>query len=272
MAGVEILRTRVRLPDGGEARGFRGHDVQRHAEIDRQVFDARAGELKNLVLDEAVLVHRAAQGDGCIVRADAVRHFTLEVNEDDFGRGDVVRVGEQLLDQLGTALAHAHAAQRAVAGMAVGAEDHAAALGQRFARILVDDRHVRRNVHAAVLLRGGKAEGVVVLVDRTAHGAEAVVAVGQRIGHGEAVKAAGARRLNDTDIGDVVGNQRVKADAQAAFGRGLIVFLQYRIGQRTLMGNGACCFAGHAVYQRYRRIDQRNHRKNPPPVSGIIAR
>ncbi|MPM98522.1 hypothetical protein SDC9_145710 [bioreactor metagenome] len=66
--------------------------------------------------------------------------------------------------------------------MAVGTEDHAASQSQRLAHIHMDDAQVRGNVDAAVFLRGGQAEHVIVFVDGTADRAEAVVAVGHRIG------------------------------------------------------------------------------------------
>ena len=62
------------------------------------------------------------------------------------------------------------------------------------AGVLVDDGLVGGDVDAAVLLGGGQAEDVVVLVDGAAHGAEAVVTVGQHIGHGELLQAAGPGR------------------------------------------------------------------------------
>ena len=91
------------------------------------------------------------------------------------------------------------------------------------AGILVDDGLIGRDVDAAVLLRGGQAEDVVVLVDRPADGAEAVVTVCHHIGHRKLRQTAGLCRLDDADIGDVVRNECVKRDAQLCGIRALTV-------------------------------------------------
>ena len=63
-------------------------------------------------------------------------------------------------------------------------------------------------------MRSGKGKLMVVLVDGAAHRTQRVVAVGQHIRQGELFHAGGARRLDDADVGDVVRDERVKADAQ----------------------------------------------------------
>ena len=127
-----------------------------------------------------------------------------------------MRESEELLDQLGAALAHTHGAQRAVAGVRVGAQDHLTAARQLLACIGVDDRLVGGDVDTAVLLGGGETEDVVILVDGAAHGAQGVVAVGHGIGNGEFLQTGGLGGLDDTHVGDVMGNEAVKLQMELA--------------------------------------------------------
>src|SRR5699024_1811613 len=108
--GEVLLDAPVRRPDGAEAGGLRRHDVYAYAVVHGEVFYAGAGELEDLVLHEAVFVHGAAEREGHIVRADAARGSAGEVDEHDLGVGHVVGVLEELLDDLGPALAYAHGA------------------------------------------------------------------------------------------------------------------------------------------------------------------
>ena len=202
--GEVFLNLLIRLPDGGEAGRLGGHDVDADAVVHREAGDAGSGELQNFIFDEAAVVDCAAERDGDVLRADAAGGLARQVDEDDVRHGDVVGVGEELLDDLRAALADAHRAERAVARVAVGAEDHPAAAGHHLARVLVDDGLIGRDVDAAVFLRGGEAEDMVVLVDRAADGAEAVMTVRHHVGHRERRQAAGPRRLDDADVSDIM--------------------------------------------------------------------
>ena len=223
----------VRLPDGGEAGGLGGHDVDAHAVLDGEARDAGSGELEDAVLDEAALEDGADEGDGHVLRAHAGLGGVLEPHEDGLGLRDVVGALQKLLHELGAAFAHAHGAEGAVAGVAVGAEDHAAAAGHGLAHVLVDDGQVRGNVVAAVLLGSGEAEEVVVLVDGATDGAEAVVAVGEGVGNGEFLQAAGSGGLDDAYEGDVVGGESVKGDVQEAVPVG-----SFAVGPENAGGQG----------------------------------
>ena len=97
--------------------------------------------------------------------------------------------------------------------MGIGAQNHVAAGRQGFACILVDNRLVGRNIDPAILLGGGKAEHMVVLVDGTAHGAQGIVAIGHGIRKRELLQAAGAGRLDNAHIGNVMGHHGIEADA-----------------------------------------------------------
>ncbi len=71
-------------------------------------------------------------------------------------------------------------------------------------------RLICRDVYAAVFLRRGKTEGVIVGVYRAADGAEAVVAVRHHVGHGKFPQSACDGGLNDAYVGYVVGNEAVE--------------------------------------------------------------
>ena len=146
--------------------------------------------------------------------ADAPAGGAGQVYQHHLRGGDIIGIGEQLFHQLRAALAHAHGAKGAVTGMAVRAQDHAAATAHGLPGVAVDDALVGGHVDAAVFFRGGQAEHMVVLVDGAANGAKAVVAIGHGIGQGEAFHAAGPGALDDAHIGDIVGDQLIEPDPQ----------------------------------------------------------
>ena len=84
------------------------------------------------------------------MRTDAVGNFTRQPDEHDLRLCYIVGVLQQLLDKLWSAFADAHGADGAVAGMAVGTEQHFAAAGHHLARVLVNDCLICRYVIAAV--------------------------------------------------------------------------------------------------------------------------
>ena len=204
------LRVVVCAPDGGETCGLGRHDVHAVAVIGRHALDAGADELHDLVFYVAVFKHRTDDGKRDVLRAHARARLAGEVHRHNAGVRDIVRVFKQLLDELAAAFADGHGAERTVARVGIGAENHFAAARHGLAHVLVNDRHVGRHINAAVFARGGKAEHVVVLVDGAAHGAQAVVAVCEHVGDGELLHAGGARRLNDADERDVVRGERIK--------------------------------------------------------------
>ena len=204
MHPVILLNLLVGNPDRAEAGGLGGHHVDSVTEVGREGSHARAGELKHLVLHETVLEHGLDEGDGHVVRADTLLRLAFEPNQHNLRSVDVPSVVEELLHKLTATFAHTHAAERAVAGVAVGTEDHAATAGESLADILMNNRLVGRNIDTTVLLGGGESEDMVVLVDGTADSAQRVVAVGHRVRDRELVKSAGAGCLDNSDISDVV--------------------------------------------------------------------
>ncbi len=261
MEGQIVRHGFVRLPDGAETGRLRGHHVDADAVVHRQAGHGGTGELQHLVFHEAVLIRCAAQGDGHVVGADAAGRLAGEPHQNDLRRGDVVGVPQQLLDDLGTALPHAHGTQRAVARVAVGAKDHAAAAAHHLPGVLVDDGLVGGDVVTAVLHGGGQAEHVVVLVDGAAHGAQAVVAVGQHVGHREFRHAAGLSGLDDAHVGDVVGDETVKGQVQQAVPRRLVVAAEDLVGHGPVT-QGRCGSLGgrrHPVLQGDAAVVQLDH-------------
>ena len=259
---IEAPGDLVGLPDGGKTGGLGGHHVDAVAEVDGQALDTGACELQHAVVDKAAFKGGLHQGNGHVVGADALPGRTGEVYQHHLGHGGIPGVLQQLLGQLRAALAHGHGAQGAVAGVGVGAQDHGAALGHLLPGIGVDDALVGGNIDAAVLLGGGQAEHVVILVDGAAHGAQAVVTVGQGVGNGELLHAGGPGLLDDAHIGDVVGHHGVEADAQLHGVRGHVVSLQDLPGHGPaagfLLGRGRS-FLGNAVYQVHAVVGELDH-------------
>ena len=259
---VEAPGDLVGLPDGGQTRGLGGHHVDAIAEVDGQALDAGACKLQNAVVHKAAFKGGLHQGDGHVVGADALPGLAGEIHQHHLGHGGVPGVLQQLLGQLRAALAHGHGAQGTIAGVGVGAQDHGAALGHLLPGVGVDHALVGGDVDAAVLLGGGQAEHMVVLVDGAAHGAQAVVTVGQGIGNGEFLHAGGPGLLDDAHIGDVVGHHGVKPDAQLHGIRGLVVGLQDLPGHGPAAGFlpvGGCRLLGDAVYQVHAVVGELDH-------------
>ena len=121
MEGQIVRHGAVRLPDGAEAGRLRCHHIDADAVVHGQAGHGGPGEFQHLILHETVFIHRAAQGDGYVVRANAPGRLAGEPHQNDLRRGDVVGVPQQLLNDLRAALPHAHGAQRTVACVAVGA-------------------------------------------------------------------------------------------------------------------------------------------------------
>ena len=216
MNGEILFDLLVRLPDGAETRSFCSHYINTDAEIHREILDAGARKLKDLIFDKAVFIRCAAKRDGYIVRPHAMGHLARQPDEHNLRLCNIICVLQQLLDKLGAALANAHRADRAIAGVTVGAQDHFAAAGHHFARVLVNDGLIGGHVITAIFDGRGETEDVVVFIDRPADSAEAVVAVGQNIGNRKTRQAAGSGCLDDADVGDIVGDQAVEGDVELA--------------------------------------------------------
>ena len=236
--GQVLLHRAVGFPDGGQAGGFGGHHVDADAVVHGQARDAGAGELQDLVLHKAVFIHGAAEGDGHVVGAHPLGGGTGEVDQHHLGGGDVIGVFQQLLDDLRAALAHPHGADGAVAGVAVGPQDHPPAAGHHLPGVLVDDRLVGGDEVAAILDGGGQAEDMVVLVDGAPYGAQAVVAVGHHVGDRELLQAAGLGGLDDAHVGDVVGDEAVKLQVELTSLLPLVVAAENLIGHGLLPVSG----------------------------------
>ena len=93
--------------------------------------------------------------EGLSLRAHAGARGAGEVDCNDTGVGEVIGALEKLLCKLAAALADGHGAEGAVAGVGVGAEDHAAAAGHGLAVVGVDVCHIGGHIDAAVLVGGG---------------------------------------------------------------------------------------------------------------------
>ena len=237
-----LLRGIVSLPDGRPAGRLGRHDINAVAVISAKIGNAGADKLHDLVLHIAVGVGGGHQRQRDIMGADTGVGLAGQVDGDHAGVGHIVGAADQLLGQLAAALADGHRTQRTVAGVGVRAEDHPAAAGHHFPVIAVDDRHVRRDIDAAVLVRGGQGKLVVVLVDSAADSAETVVAVRHDIGQRKFLHAGGAGRLDDADIGNVVAGHRVEFHAQILHGIACVMGFQDAVGDGALFSLGL----GHA--------------------------
>ena len=211
---IPCLHGVIRYPDGAEAAGFCGHHINADAVIHAHPGNTGSGKLQHLVLHKGIREGLFYQRKGDIMGADAMGNLSCYPHQHHLRGGDVISVFQQLLYQLAAAFTDTHGAVAAVSCVGVAAEDHFSAAGQLLSRKLVDDGLVCRHIDAAVLFRRGKAESMVILIDGAAHRAEAVVAVRQRVGDGKFLQPGSSRCLDDTHIGDVVGDQRIKGEMQ----------------------------------------------------------
>ena len=100
----------------------------------------------------------------------------------------------------------------------------------------MDNSLVGGNIDAAVLLGSRQTEGVVILVDGAADGAQRVVAVGHGIGDGELLQAGGLCGLDDTHKGNIMGDQSVELDLHLLGILALVVGTQDGVGDGFLAG------------------------------------
>ena len=114
---IVVAHLLVCRPDGTEAGRFRRHHVDAVAEIRGKFLHAGAGELKYFIFYEAIFKHSLDQRNGHVVRSHAPPGLAFEPYEHHLRSLDVPRVAQQLFGQFAAAFAHAHAAQRAVAGV-----------------------------------------------------------------------------------------------------------------------------------------------------------
>ena len=239
--GEVILDYLVRLPDRGKARRLGGHNVDTAAHICGKRGNAVTDELKHGIFYKIVGICRTDKRDRNVLRADAGTELARKTNSNNIGIIYIIGLREQLLYKLGAALADCHGTERTVTGVAVGAEKHSAAAAHRFAHKRVDDRLMRGNVDTAVLLCGGKAEEVVVLVYSAAYGAKAVMAVCENVGQGEFGKSACTCGLNDADVGNVVRCERIKLYFKLCIVSGGVVRGEDGICHRSLVRLRALC-------------------------------
>ena len=252
VSDVVTLRDLVGLPDGGEARGLGGHNVDTVAEVDGQVRKAGADELENAVLYKTVAEGFLYKSKCDVVRTDTALRLAGDIYQNHLGHVEIPGVLKKLFYKLGAAFADAHGAESTVAGVRVGAENHIAAGGKFLAGIGVDDGLVRRHIDAAEALGCGQTEDMVILIDGAAHSAEAVVAVGHGIGQRELRESACACRLDDSYVGDVVGNHRVKTYLKPRIVAGGVMGCENAVGDGSLAGlvrRNRSGFLRNAVYQ-----------------------
>ena len=254
-------------PDGGQAGGLGGHNVHADTEVTGQLLHTGADELQNLVLHVAVGEGCGNQSDGHVLRADALLGLAVQIDHNHFGSGHVVGIFQQLLDQLAAAFTNTQTAVSAVTGVGVGTQNHLAAAGQTLTGVLVDNGLIGGNIDAAVFLSGRQAEGMVILVDGAADGAQGVVAVGHGIRNREFLQTGGLGSLDDTHEGDVVGDQSIKLDLHFLGIFALVVSTQNGVGDgffTSFVGSGCVlCLIGIndlSVYQISALFDDFYHR------------
>ena len=232
---IEILHFLVSLPDGGKAGGLRRHDIDPDPEISGKLCDARSGKLQDFVFHIAILENGPDQCQCHILRADTFFRFSGQIDADDLRHIDIISLIQELFHQFRSALADCHAAERAIAGMGIAAQDHGACFCQHFPCELMDHGLVRRNIDAAVFLCAGQAEDMVIFIDGASDSTKGVVAVGQYVWHREFFQSGSPCRLDDPHISDVVGSQFVKTDLELIHGRSRIVCCQDLIRDRFLV-------------------------------------
>ena len=225
----------IGFPDGAPACGLGCHDVDAVAEVLGQVRDAGAGEFKRLVFDKTGGIGGADQGQGHVMGTDTGFRRAGQPDQDCLGLCHVIGAADQLLGQFAAAFADSHRAEGAISCVGVGAENHIAALCHHFTVVGMNDRVAWRNVDAAVLLRRGERELVVIFIDCAADRAQGIVAVGQDIGHREFLHSGRAGCLDNADIGDVMAGQGIEPDMEQVLIGMAIMGIQDAVNNRLFL-------------------------------------
>ena len=117
--GQILFNLVIRFPDGGKTGCFRCHDVYAAAVFHGQAGNAGTGKFHDLVFNKAVFEDGADDGQGHILGTYARLGGILQPDEHNAGPGNVIGAAQKLLHKLWPALSYGHAAQCAVARMAV---------------------------------------------------------------------------------------------------------------------------------------------------------
>ena len=198
-------------PNGRKAGGLCGHNIHAVPVIGAHGSHARSHKLHYFILHIAVLKYRADDRQRNILRSHAGHRLSRQINGHNARIRHIVSVAQQLLYQLAAALAYSHGAQSAIAGVAVGTQDHLSASGHHLTHILMDYRNMRRNIDAAVFFCSRKAEHVVILIDGAAYRTQRIMAVGQHIGNGELFHAGCLCRLDDSHKSNIMRSHGIEA-------------------------------------------------------------
>ena len=257
---IERLDLIIGLPDGRKTRGLRGHNVDTDTEVRRQRRNARAHKLHDLILHITVRKHRTDNRQRHVLRTHALHRRTLQVDRDHARHIDIICLIEKLLNELRSALTHRHGTERTITRMGIRTQDHSAATGQHLTRELMDNSLMRRYIHTTVLLRTGKTEHVVILIDRTTNRTERIMAVRQNIRHRKLRKTRSTRRLDNTDESNIMGRQLIELDLQLVHIPGCVMVSQDPIRNglflRILFAHG---LSGLAKDRRLRLLIIRNN-------------
>ena len=178
LVGLKVLLYDIiRLPDGGETCGLRGHGVDAITEIHGHGVYARSDELEDCVLHELILKGRTDQGQCHIHRAYPWLRAAVKENCDHLRILDLIELADHGFRELRTTLTDGNGALGTVTCVGIRNDGHITGLDQHLTHVLVDDRFVWRNEDTAELMAGGLCVLMHIRVDGTADGCEAVVAV-----------------------------------------------------------------------------------------------
>ena len=116
---VELTDLVVGLPDGGQAGGLCGHNINADTEISTQGCHAGTYELHDFIFHITVFEYGTDDRQCHILRSYALDWLALQINGYHLRHIDIVGLVQQLLYQLRSALAHRHRAERTVACMGI---------------------------------------------------------------------------------------------------------------------------------------------------------
>ena len=213
-------------PDGGPAGGLRGHNVNGVPKFGTEFRHTGAYKLHDLVLYIAAFIHCPHNGQSNILRSYSGPGLAVQINGDGLRALEIIGPAQQLFCQFAAAFAYAHAAQRTVAGVGIGAQNHFAATGHGLPVVAVQVCHIGGHINSAVLHCGRQCKLVVVLINGTAYSTQRIVAVCQHVGHGELRHAGGPGGLDDPHIGNVMAGHGVVFQVQILHIAAHIVCLQ----------------------------------------------
>ena len=214
MYGKPVFDRTVRLPNRGNAGGFRRHYIDSVPEVHAEACNSRACKFHDSVFYKSIRKYIPYYIQGHILRTHSGRRRSLHVYQYHRGPCQIIGAAQKLFHQLAGAFPNCHCSQRAVSGMAVRPQNHFSAPGQLLSDILVKNRLVGRNHDSSIFFYCPHPKEMIILVQSSSKRTQAVMTVCKDKGDRKFFHTAGNCRLQHSHICHVMAYKRIKFQPQ----------------------------------------------------------